>query len=286
MSLSEEELKRLADAMMHTTNAIGIDDFDGFSPSEMQEIIYNPLSGQCPIQLAEDISAYQHIPLLNQILYILTRIGDAGKIKLTITGKLPVLLVADIYAQRFIPDDHIERGLYKLYKEEDALSIHLAHILLQLTGCVRKSKGYLYLSKKGMSLLDKPGKLLKELLLAFGQKFNWSYFDGYGQQPIGNIGWLYSIYLVTKYGGTTRPVSFYAEKYFNAFSALIHMIESGDPVSCYSIRSFDRFMILLGLITAQKKDDFDLLQEIQATPVLNKLFEITKPNNYQRGGLN
>ena len=135
-------------------------------------------------------------------------------------------------------------------------------------------------------LSNKPGTLLKELILAFGQKFNWSYFDGYGSQPIGSIGWLYSIYLVATYGNVSRPTTFYAEKYFKAFPALMNVPDRGDPFDCYEIRSFDRFMILFGLVNTLKQNELDLAQEIKANLVMKKLFDITLPKNHQKERMN
>lgn len=287
MTLPEDDLHRLAESLKQTSNHLGIDDFEGYSPAEMSEILYQPLADSCPIQLNKvDEHVFQQIPMFNQVTYLLSRIREAGKIKLTNTGMLPVKLVAYTYAQGFMKDELIESGTYKLFKEEDSMSIHLAHILLQLTGIVRKSKGNLYVTQKGEKLYADPNKLLKALLLAFGQQFNWSYFDGYGEQPIGKIGWLYSLFLVSKYGAISRPSNFYAEKYFLAFPTLTDVAENGRAANCYKIRSFDRFMFLFGLVTIEKDHWMDSAKEVKATPLLFSLFNLDPPGNYQYPEIN
>src|SRR5688572_27251511 len=126
MSLSEEELRRLVESIKQSSNQLGIEDFEGYNPLEMGEIAYRPLEENCPVRLKKvEENVYHQIPLLNLIRYIISRIQEAGKIKLTATGRLPVKLVADIYAKGYIKDELIEQGIYKLYKEEDSLSIHL-----------------------------------------------------------------------------------------------------------------------------------------------------------------
>ncbi len=283
----EENFKSLGESIKRSLNHLGIDDFEGYSPAEMSEILYRPLEDSCPVRLNKvDEDVYRQIPMLNLVRYIISRIQESGKLKLTITGKLPVKLVADTYAQGFMKDELLEFGAYKLYKEEDSMSIHLAHILMQLAGIVRKSKGYLYLTKKGEKLTTQPHDLLSTALLAFGQQFNWSYFDGYGDQPIGKIGWLYSLLLVRKYGAISRPSNFYAEKYLLAFPTLTDVVENGRAANCYKIRSFDRFMFVFGLITIEKDHWMDSAKEVKATPLLFSLFNLDPPGNYQYPEIN
>ena len=287
MTTSEDDLRYLAETLRQSSNNLGIDDFEGFSPTEMNEIFYQPLADGCPVQLNKvDEIVYRQIPIFTQVMYILTRILEAGKIKLTTTGNLPVKLVADTYAQGFMKDELIESGIYKLYKEEDSMSIHLAHILLQLTGMVRKSKGYLFVTKKGEKLSTHPHDFLKAIFLAFGQQFNWSHFDGYGEQPIGQFGWLYSLFIVHKYGESIRTSHFYAEKYFIAFPALSQIMESESANNCYVRRSFDRFMFFFGLVTIEKGHWMDSAIQVKATPLLYSLLTITPPMNYQNKEMN
>jgi hypothetical protein len=287
MTLPEDDLHRLAESLKQTSNHLGIDDFEGYSPNEMSEILYRPLEDSCPVRLKKvDEDVYRQIPMLNLVRFIISRIRESGKLKLTITGKLPVKLVAVTYAQGFMKDELLEFGSYKLYKEEDSMSIHLAHILMQLAGIVRKSKGNLYVTQKGEKLSADPNKLLKALLLAFGQQFNWSYFDGYGDQPIGKIGWLYSLLLLNKYGAISRPSNFYAEKYFLAFPPLTDVVENGRAANCYIIRSFDRFIFLFGLVTIEKDHWIKSAQVVMATPLFYSLISVTPPGSAQKKEMN
>ena len=47
-------------------------DFQGYSPFDMHEILYNPFGENSPIQILKmDQSEYQKIPILNQLKYLL-----------------------------------------------------------------------------------------------------------------------------------------------------------------------------------------------------------------------
>jgi len=132
------------------------------------------------------------------------------------------------------------------------------HHLITLTGIVKKRNNKFSLTKQGKSLLSNMPELLKNLLITFGLKFNWAYFDGYGENNIGQLGFAFSLILLKKYGADPRPESFYADKYFNAFPQLID--SSIQPRfgtlqkyvnRCYSLRTFERFIDYFGLITIQ-----------------------------------
>ncbi|MEA1874087.1 MAG: hypothetical protein U9N51_06630 [Bacteroidota bacterium] len=107
-------------------------------------------------------------------------VNDRVELKLTAKGFLPTKIVSDIYNQKFIKDEMIESGIYKLYKETDSDSINLTRILLELSGLVKKRNNILSLTKKGKTEFNDNYKLLKSIFKTFGTKFNWAYYDGYG----------------------------------------------------------------------------------------------------------
>ncbi|MDX9890338.1 MAG: hypothetical protein RBT13_05810, partial [Bacteroidales bacterium] len=94
----------------------------------------------------------------------------------------------------------------------------------------------------------------------FGEKFKWAYYDGYGDNFIGQLGYGFSLYPLSKYGDKKRFNVFYAAKYFKAFPTLLsnmgdyryNFISSAE--CCYSTRTFDRFLYYFGLIEMQKED--------------------------------
>ena len=49
------------------------------------------------------------------------------------------------------------------------------------------------------------------------KKFNWAYFDPFDDDPIGQFGNNYTLYLLCKYGDKWKEDEYYADLYFKAF---------------------------------------------------------------------
>jgi len=234
-------------------------DFEGYSPNEMQQVLYYTFDPDSPITLQKLSEAdYKSIPILNQVKYIMNLIAESGEIKLTKLGFLPTKVVADIYQQGFLNDDDIESGISKLYKETDSNTLHLSKILIEIAGLAKKRLGKFSLTKKGEKILSDDQKLLEAIIDAFTLKFNWGYFDGYEAPEIGRLGFGFTLVLLAKYGHEKQPDSFYAKKYFNAYPALLDSFEPGYSTveeystRCYSIRTFERFIDYFGLIEIER----------------------------------
>lgn len=272
-----KELKKIMDA----ANNQKLPDFGGYSPSEMHEIIRQPLEATSPVRLKKTTTqVYQSVPLFNQVKYFLNLIKTKGELKLTAKGFLPIKLVADIYAQGFVKEETIESGLNKLNKEQDSQAVTLTRILPEIGGMTKKKGGKLSLTKKGENLLTNDYDLLKQLWLDFGNNFNWAYFDGYGDNHIGQLGFAFSLALLGRYGKEKRESVFYANKYIAAFPQLIAQMEDPGYTTkeenaqrCYAIRTFDRFLYYFGIITIEKEDKFGDPKNVIVTDLFEELIE-------------
>ncbi|MDZ7776072.1 MAG: hypothetical protein U5L09_11000 [Bacteroidales bacterium] len=190
--MTEEEIEKLIASYINEHNNKVMADFEGYSPGEMDKIIYHAFSDNSPVQLKELTDAeYRKVPLLNQIKYLMNVIAEKGELKLTNKGFLPTKVVADIYAQGFIKDPYIERGISKLYKEADVMSINLTRLLLEISGLIKKRNGKLSLTKEGAKIAGSNPLLMKRIFTIFGYKFNWAYYDGYGDNQIGQLGFCF-----------------------------------------------------------------------------------------------
>jgi hypothetical protein len=255
-----EELKKHINKVMHEQNNRGIPDFEGYSPSEMNQIINFTFHSNCPIQLQKlTDSECKRIPIFNQIKYLADLIVENGEIKLTAKGYLPTKIVSDIYKQGFMKEEFIESGILKLYKETDSKTINLTRILILLSGLAKKRNGKLSLTKSANKILSDNNELLRFIFLTFAAKFNWAYCDRYGDNMIGQLGYGFSLILISKYGKEKHLDSFYAAKYFKAFPKLLESIEpsydnlESYAVSCYSLRTFERFLDYFGLISINEE---------------------------------
>jgi hypothetical protein len=147
-------IQQQLDEAMKAHNNRPIADFEGYSPFEMRQVIYNTFGDESPLQLKKATEAdYRQVPLLNQVKYLCGRIEKGGGMKLTAKGFLPTKVVADIYQQGFMKEMQFESGISKLYKETDSLTINLTRLLIEIAGLVKKRQGKLSLTKKGTQIL-------------------------------------------------------------------------------------------------------------------------------------
>jgi hypothetical protein len=279
------DLKELNDSLgnlMNEQNNRMMPDFEGYSPYEMHQILHFTFGLNSPMHLqtipAED---YKRIPVVNLVRYLTSLIADQGELKLTARGYLPVKVVADIYSQGFYKDEYIESGLIKLYKETDSMSIHLTRILVEISGLAKKRNGKLSLTSAAKKYLADDSGLLMLILITFTSKYNWAYFDGYGENSIGQLGYGFSLILLSKYGEIKRSDKFYAEKYFKAFPQLMEQVAPSynsrerNAYNCYSIRTFDRFLDYFGLIVIENEGmRMEREKFIMKTALFDKLIKL------------
>jgi len=282
-----KDIQKHFDQVMNEQNNLAISEFEGYSPFEMHQILYFTFGKDSPIKLQKlSDTDYKKIPLLNQIKYLTDLIDKEGEIKLTNKGFLPTKIVSDLYQQGFLKDKHIETGISKLYKETDSITVNLSRILIELVGLTKKRNGKLSLTKSSKKILEDNEELLRQILLTFAIKFNWAYYDGYGENRIGQLGYGFSFILLSKYGHEKLPDSFYAEKYFKAYPQLLGSVEpeydtlERYTARCYSIRTFERFLDYFGLITIdEERKGFDSIKYITKTDLFDRLIKVQSHNN-------
>jgi hypothetical protein len=283
-----KDIQKQINQAMNELNNRPIPEFEGYSPFEMHQILHFTFAIDSPLKLQKlSDTDYTKIPILNQIKYLTDLMDKNGEIKLTKKGFLPTKIVSDLYSQKFLKDEPIEKGISKLYKETDSMTINLTRILIELSGLIKKRNGKLSLTKSSQKILGDNEKLLRQIFLTFTNKFNWAYYDGYGENQIGQLGYGFSLILLSKYGQEKRLDSFYAERYFKAFPRLLDSVEPNYgtlerySTNCYSIRTFDRFLDYFGLINIEEeRKGLDSIKFISKTDIYDKLIKCT-PHNTQ-----
>ncbi len=286
-----EDIQRIFDQAMYEQNNRGIQDFEGYSPSEMSYVLYYTFEANSPIVLQKlSDSDYLKCPMFNLVKYFLDLVKDNGEIKLTAKGFLPTKFVKEIYNQGFFEEYFISSGITKLYKERDSLTVNLTRILAELAGLTKKRKGKLSLTKTGEKIASDHQKLFEVIFKTMTQKFNWGYYDNYENEQIAQFGFGFSLILLSKYGAEKQLYQFYAKKYFKAFPQFFELVipDYGTveqyTANCYSIRTFDRFMDYFGLVEIEKQGEiFDRKNFIVKTEFFDKLIKIRphKPQSIQ-----
>lgn len=280
------DIQKHIDKVMTEQNNRSIPEFEGYSPIEMHQILHFTLSPNSPIQLQRLAdSEYKLIPMFNQINYLIDLLVKNGEIKLTDKGFLPTKIVSELYGQGFIKDQHIESKISKLYKETDSMSINLTRILIELAGLLKKRNNKISLTKSSEKIITNNHEFLRLIFETFATKFNWAYYDGYGDNNVGQLGYGFSMVLLAKYGNEKRLDSFYAEKYFKAYPQLLDSLEptydtlESYAARCYSVRTFERFLDYFGLIIFdQDRKGLDSKRYVTKTDLYDKLIKCTPHN--------
>jgi len=277
-----EELNVFFAEWMQIENSRPLANFEDFSPTEMHHIMYNLFGENCPVQLAEFTEKdCDSAPLFRQIKMLLEIIEKEKNMKLTKTGNLPPRVVKEVYAVG-APEPFIQSGIVNIRTEKDSNSVQMARIAVDLMGVIKKRNNSLSLTNKGGKLIKDNRKLLSDLLTVIFTRFNSAYFDIYSSDNIGNIGLGFNLLLLNKYGKEERRDTFYADKYFKAFTTLLEEItEVYKPrekiaANCYSFRVFDVLLYNLGLVTIEEVDKYmpSHIKMIRRTDLFVVLFNI------------
>ena len=280
MDETEKYIKDIIDQKNHEP----VTDFEGFSPTEMQVILYDPFCSDSPIQIRKmSEKEYSQIPILNQIKFLYQIIKDEGELQLTKKGFLSTKTVQKLYNEGFLKDDFIELGISKLYKEENVNVLTLTRIIIELSQLVKKRNNKLSITKKGEEIVKNDHLLFKHILEIFASKFNWAYFDLYENEEIGQLGFGFSFILISKYGGIKRPQNFYSKKYLKAFDFKKDQNDGfpDNPENAYTIRTFDRFLDYFGFIELEG-DGFKKPKMVKKTKLFDKAIKIRPHNNAYR----
>ena len=191
--------------------------------------------------------------------------------------------MVELYAYKFIPEPLIEKGISKLTRQQDCISIENARLVAEVAGLVKKIKGKFSLTKVGTALLKQENRLqlFKKVLQTFTERFMWSYNDGYPAQPIGQQGWAFSVFMLAKFGEQFCKGEFYGDKYVIAFPHFIEFFNKDiyqspreNCIRCYVVRTFERFFEWFGLVTIEKGENLFDKSNYKATDLLREVFTI------------
>jgi hypothetical protein len=261
-----------------------LEKLSGLTPTQTHELIHAPLGENSCIKFSANVNSeiLDEIPFFRISEEFLKIIKREGFIKLTPLGALPKKVLVELYDFKFIIDEHIESGINKLYREDECISLKTTRIVCQLTNLVKKSNGKLLLTKNGERCLKVENRfeLFKVIFLIFTEKFNWAYNDGYSKEPVGQYGYLFTIYLLKKFGEKENLTSFYSSKYLQVFEKFITLFDKDYSTpemqfkNCYTVRTFERFTEWFGFTNITGKQNFFDHEnaKVVKTELLDKIF--------------
>lgn len=226
--------------IMIRQNSAPRSDFNGLSPEDMHNIMYDPFRDQCVVQLNKlDKNQYELVPLIRQALFLLNTLNEKD-LKLTKLGWLPLKIVADAY-RIGQPEWIIEELKQKRINEYEVGAVWMARIILELLGWIKTRKGVLSLTVKGRKAFSNIDAAANEILRFSLVGVGLHSFDAVEDDRIGNLGIAYSVWLLNQFGSEWHFGSFYQEHYQKAFNF-------PDKYTIYETRVFSRLFYWLGIV--------------------------------------
>ena len=226
--------------IMIRQNSASRSDFNGLSPEDMHNIMYDPFRDQCVVQLNKlDKNQYELVPLIRQALFLLNTLNEKD-LKLTKLGWLPLKIVADAY-RIGQPEWIIEELKQKRINEYEVGAVWMARIILELLGWIKTRKGVLSLTVKGRKAFSNIDAAANEILRFSLVGVGLHTFDAVEDDRIGNLGIAYSVWLLNQFGSEWHFGSFYQEHYQKAFNF-------PDKYTIYETRVFSRLFYWLGIV--------------------------------------
>lgn len=283
-ALSMGELNELIAEHQKKVNAERLEDFDGMSPNQMTSLLYTPFAPGGLLQFRENIDAHvKGVPFFKLSEILLREIEQVGKLKLTTKGNLPVSICQRLCDQNLIYWSFM-KYVKKIREEAVPYLWPLKQYLLD-EGIVKKRNNSLSLTKNGEKLLKEQQSVrFIRIFTYLASRFHWgNFYDLEDGGRSGQLGWAYSLTLLSRYGDKALPSKFYSLKAMRAFEKELwedyqRGLEDRDYHRAYEIRFFECFAHWFGLVNIERKKDtgisyFDELT-ITKSELFDKLFEV------------
>jgi len=285
---SLEEAQVFMDRFAQQQNRRQLDEFHGLSPEQMHRILNFPFTSPGLVRFPEVLDADPDAPILTLFEHLTETIGEHG-LKPTAKGNLPRKVCREAALAYWGEHEYRENTHFGgINREEDFDDLHVTRLVAELAGLTRKYKGRFILSRECRRLLagDGMAALYPRLFRAYVEQFNWAYRDGYPELPFMQRVFLFTLYLLTRYGDAWRPQVFYEDAFLAAFPSLLDEVQPSEISSpdqtvrrAYTWRSLVHFAGFLGLATVEPVSNELLCHEyrVKSLPLLGRLVQFQLP---------
>ena len=285
---SLEELQGFLDQHTQQQNRRPLDEFHGLSPEQMHQALNRPFTSPGLVRFPATLEANPSAPILTLFGLLTDAIGEQG-LKPTAKSNLPRNFcreAAMVYWDEETRQAHTRFG--GINREEDFGDLHVTRLVAELAGLIRKHKGRFILSRDCRRLLAAGGlaAVYPALFRTYAEQFNWAYQDGYPELRFIQSTFLFTLYLLTRYGDSWRPHVFYEDAFLRAFPMVLEEVPES-PVfppdetvrRCYTWRTLAHFASFLGLATVEPVSDKLLCHEyrVKALPLLGQAVRFQIP---------
>ncbi|UKK55584.1 response regulator [Prevotella communis] len=190
-------------------------------------------------------------------------------LKLTAHGYIPPKTVTELYE---LGSHSWSTDWYKQKSEPKTEEVQVLRVVLKECGLIKTRIGKLSLTAKGKQLLADHNELMRTMIQFLFRNYNTGWLDLYEDNEVGNLGRLYSLWLLHHYGVDWRGTRFYADEYSRAFP----MLNAGHG---YEYRVFNRLFRFIGLCEINESDEFkgkNWGKEVRKTELLDMMFAFEK----------
>lgn len=245
------------DMVKHLVESKPLEEYEELTFKEIHYLIYDPFCRNSPMSLNEVIGTeiLDKIPFYNMVKFFLDLVKQVQPIKINTNGHLPLKIIKPVYDRHFIDEDFEDASKLKIIRHSRSLAVKNVRIITDLAGLTITKDKKFNITRKGekYSLISNSSKLFAEIIKTYTTRFNWAFNDGFGNNNIGQFGFAYILYLISKYGSLPKTVEFYVDKYYKVFKAVLinedeQEFQKDFFLKCFMFRTFFRFLNWFGLI--------------------------------------
>jgi hypothetical protein len=253
---SLDELNEALQGVMANRNRTPSDDFHGLTPEQMHRVLHFPFESPDVVVFADTLESAQGSPAALLLGAMVEAIGENG-LKATATGNLPRQFCRDA---RDLLDEHSSFGENRLQgsinSELDFHPLHTVRVVVELAGLIRRYRGRFILSRDCRAMLARGGieAAYHAFFRAYVRKFNWGYWDLMPDVHFLQSSFLFSLFLLDRYGDEWLPGVFYEDQFLRAFPGVLDEAEEEPYWSAedqirrsYSWRVLEGFLAFTGL---------------------------------------
>ena len=292
--------------MFERWNATPDEDLAGLSPGALAELLEDPFEATDVLVFADVLTRPPDAPICTLLAPLFEPLL-VGPVPATSRGYLPPTLCAAIAADAYarhatLPFDARHATLpfdarsaqvrsAPVRSEARFRSLHVARQTAIAAGLVRRHRGHFRLTRKGRDLYARHGMagVYPALLRSFATRIEWAALDRQPRLPILQASIGFSLLLLARFGGVTRPAAFYAERWLRAFPGIEEVFGWEAPgraagrgrpeglsdrfAQCYRSRVLERCMVYFGLAEVDRRPRRASLH-VRATPLLHDLLAL------------
>jgi hypothetical protein len=285
---SLEEAQAILGRVMERFNNTPREEFEGLSPEQMLSFLYHPFDSPELAEFASCLSAPPSAPIMTLFQLLVDGIGDKG-IKPTATGKLPRKFVQEAALAYWGEEGYKEHYPFgDMRTELDFDDLHIARIAAEVAGLIRRYKGKFILGRECRAILKRHGMagIYPRLLQAYAEEFNWDYRHLGPELDMIQETFLFSLYLISRYGRKWRANTFYENAFLRAFPRVLGQV---GPVAygeaeeearrAYSRQCLEDFCRFFGLIEMNPEPILILREtfELRKTSLLDEVVQFRLP---------